>query len=85
MGIYVVRVRNYISMKLLSRERFQKHWRWKLIRNIFTFYASTEIIVPKLLRFKHLHIHNYFVGFLDDKIVIVPFPFELSSLCSNFA
>ena len=80
-----MRVRNCISMKLLSRERFQKHWRWKLIRNISTFYALAEINVPKLLRFKYLHIHNYFDGFLDDKIVIVPFPFEPSSLYSNFA
>ena len=85
MGIYLVLVRNYIFKKLLSRERFEKNWRWKLIRNISIFYASLEINVPKLLRFKLLHIHNYYVGFLDDKIVIVPFTFELSSLCSNYA
>ena len=85
MGIYLVRVKNYISKKHLSRENFQKHWRWKLVRNISIFYASSEINVPKILRFKHLHIHNYSIGFLNNKIVIAPFPFELSSLCLNFA
>ena len=47
MGIYLVRVKNYISKKVLSRERFQKHWRWKLVKNIPIFYASLEINVQK--------------------------------------
>ena len=46
MGIYLVRVKNYISKKHLSREKFQKHWTWKLVRNISIFYASSEINVP---------------------------------------
>ena len=56
MGIYLVRVRNYISKKLLSRERFQKHWTWKLVRNISIFYTSSEINVPKkkIIQVHHL-------------------------------
>ena len=58
MGIYLVRVRNYISKKLLSRENFQKHWRWKLVRNISIFYASSELMFPKKKKKTIIQVHH---------------------------